>query len=480
MNDKAIYTCSELLTATKGLLVGNDKWHAIGLCMDSREAQSGEVFIALKPDTDGDKYRTSGQDGHNFVQSALDNGAVAVIVDHKMDIDIPQIIVNDTFQAMIDMGQFARNRAHLKQAVAITGSVGKTGVRDMVDHAFQGSGLVTHASIKSYNNSIGVPYTLATMPSGTEVSISEVGMNYPSEITPLSKQIRPDIAIITWIADVHIENFNNGINGIVNAKSEIFNGMDADGVAILPHDNDYYDMLVSIAKSTGLKNIFSFGEHDDADARLINYTLSANNTKITANIMGEQVQYELKIAGKHIACNSLSALLSVKLAGEDVQKAAMALGGIKPIEGRGSREVINLGDKNAPVTLINESYNASCIAMVAAFNVVSMIVPKRNGQRIAVLGDMLELGDIARQTHEGLDVPLVAARFDKLYCCGPNMKHLFTKMPDAMKGGHFENAEKLSSAIPSILKPNDVVLVKGSLGSKMRLVVEAIRSLDKA
>jgi len=346
-------------------------------------------------------------------------------------------------------------------------------VRDMVNHAFKGAGLRTHASIKSFNNHVGVPYTLANMRASTDISISEIGMNHANEITPLSKQVAPDITIMTWVADVHIENFDNGIEGIIKAKSEIFDGMTPKGIAILPRDNDHYAALVANAKTAGVSKLYSYGEHENSDARLVNCLLAANGTRVTANIMGEDVSYTLQISGKHIAINSLSALLAVKLVGQDIQKAAKAMEKILPIEGRGNREIV--GDN---ITLINESYNASPVAMNAAFKVMAMVDPGRGGRRIAVLGDMRELGNRARDMHEGLAMPLQAAGVDLLYCCGQHMKALYDKIPPANQGAHAQTSSELAEIVPDALIPGDVVLVKGSLGSKMKTIVEAMRAMN--
>lgn len=467
-----LWNAAEVAKATGGRIVGANNWKAVGLSMDSREVKKGDLFIAMIGEENG-------MDGHDYVQSALDNGAVAAIVSKQLDINIPQIIVENSFEALQNLGQFARNRAKVQHAIAITGSVGKTGVRDMVDTAFKGAGLRTHASIKSYNNHVGVPYTLANMKAGTDISISEVGMNHAHEITSLSKQIKPDMAIITWVADVHIENFNNDINEIVKAKSEIFDGMNSNGIAILPRDNDFFATLKANAKTAGLSKIYSFGETPDSDAVLIDCVLASNGTRVTAKIMGEDVNYTLQIAGKHIAINSLSSLLSVKLAGGDIKKATKALEKIEPIIGRGRREQIASADAENPITLIDESYNASPVAMSAAFKVLAMVDPGRGGRRIAVLGDMLELGARARDKHEGLAMPLQAANVDLLYCCGKNMKSLFDKIPPANQGAHTETSKELAEIVPDALIPGDVVMVKGSLGSKMQTVVEAMRAMNR-
>lgn len=477
MNDNEIlWTAHDAAEATKGQLLGaNTDWHATGLAMDSRLVKAGDLFIALVPDTEGDKYRTSGLDGHDFVQQAMDNGAVAVIVSKPVADHIPQLLVSDTMQALESLGQAARQRAALADVIAITGSVGKTGTRAFFECAY-GIDHKVHASIKSFNNSIGVPYSLATMPESSNVGVFEVGMNYSHEITPLSKQIKPTIAVITWIAPVHVENFDNGIDGVVAAKSEIFNGMDRDGVTILPRDNDHFDTLVANAKNQGLEKIYSFGEHEDADARLMDYKLGANGTEVKASIMGQDVSYTLQIAGKHIAMNSLSVLMAVYVSGGDIHHAAQAMGSIEPQEGRGNRVHIETAEARNPILLIDESYNASPVAMRASFQVMAMVHPGHGGRRLAVLGDMLELGAQSQSDHENLAEDLRAANVDLLYCSGRDMKFLYNKMPDANQGGWYENSTELADAIMNDLMPGDVILVKGSLGSKMKIVVEAIKA----
>lgn len=468
-----LWNAVDAVKATSGKLVGDNEWNAIGIAMDSREVKQGDIFIAMIGEE-------GGLDGHDYVSQAIENGAVAVIVDHEIENTKNQLIVKDTFVALQDLGQFAKHRATLNHTIAITGSVGKTGVRNMVDHAFSAVDYRAHASIKSYNNHVGVPYSLASINASSDVGIFEVGMNHSGEIAPLSRQIEPTMTIITSVFDVHVEAFDNGIDGIVEEKSQIFEGMNVDGITILPRDSEHYLTLLANAKTAGLQKIYSFGEHEDADAKLTNCLLAANGTRVQANIMGEDVSYTLQIAGKHIAINSLSSLLAVKLVGGDVQKAAKSLEKIEAIAGRGNREKINSGEEDNPITLIDESYNASPVAMNASFRVMAMVDPGRGGRRIAVLGDMLELGDVARKSHEDLAMPLQAAGVDLLYCCGQNMKALYDKMPVANQGAHRESSAELAKIVPDALIPGDVVLVKGSLGSKMKTVVEAMRELKNA
>lgn len=478
-NAAPLWTATEVQAATQGRLINGSNWLATGLAMDSRAVKAGDIFIALKGQKNSDKFRSSGMDGHDFVADAYKKGAVAVIVDHEIENDIPQIIVPNTLTALENLGRFARARTPLKKAIAITGSVGKTGVRDMVSTVFNASDYSTHASVKSYNNCIGVPFTLANMSSSTEIGVFEVGMNRADEITPLVQQIRPDIAVITWIAEVHIENFSNGIDGIINAKCEIFDGLSPDGAAILPRDNDHYAALLKTARDKGVQHIVTFGEHAEADARLVRYSLTAEGTDITVDILGEEIQYSLKMAGKHLAQNSLIALLCCKLAGCDLKNAAQALGQLHPPEGRGNRESITIEQGRPPITLINEYYNASPVAMRAAFAVLNMIHLTEGGRKIAILGDMRELGDHSQALHESLAQPLIDSGIDALYCCGSYMLSLFDAMPDHLKGRHYDTSDDLAAILPDILRPGDVVLVKGSLGSNMKVIIDRLRLLQQ-
>ena len=475
-----LWTADEILKATGGVLKDSGDWSTKRLIMDSREAQKGDIFIALEGEAGTEKYRTSGLDGHDFVSSAINNGAIAVIVDHEINVSIPQIIVENTFKAMQDLGQFARTRANLETSIAITGSVGKTTVRDMVETAFRGAEAVTHASVKSYNNMIGVPYTLANMSADTEVGVFEIGMNHADEITPLSHQVRPDIAMITWIAAQHIENFDNGMGGIVDAKSEIFKGMDDKGMAILPIDNDYYDDLVRNTHDNGVQKIYTFGKHQDADARLISTINDNGAMRVEANIMGEEVSYDLHVMGDHMAVNSLSALLAVKLSGCDAQMAAKALSQIQPLQGRGTIEQITIIDGQPPVTLIDDSYNAAPVAVEMALRNLGQMTPQGKGRRIAMIGRMAELGDYAEAEHKNLAKPFLESDIDLIYCCGADSQYLYNEVPVHHQGMITETSLDLASHIHDIVQPGDIVLVKGSLGSKMGVVVKTIRALNQS
>lgn len=460
-----IWTTREAVKATAGECTG--EWCATGISIDTRTLKKGDLFVALVGDNG---------DGHDYVTKAIEAGAVAALVAQPVaGVDADKLlIVEDTLQAMQALGGAARARSAAK-VIGITGSVGKTGTKEMLATALHAQGQI-HASIKSYNNHWGVPLSLAGMHAGTDYGIFEMGMNHANEITPLTKMVKPDIAIITTIAPVHIENFDNGMDGIVDAKAEIFNGVVADGIAILNRDNTYFDVLKLKAEEKGLK-VYSFGESNDADARMMDCLEASNGSRVKANILGEEVTFSLQIAGRHIACNAMAVLLAVKLAGADIQKAATAIARQEPIIGRGKREFLDIGDKNNPVTLIDESYNASPLAMSAAFKVLALVDPGRGGRRIAVLGDMLELGPESGKMHADLALPLKAANVDLVYTCGQHMRKLYEQLPANQRGAHKDSSKDLAQIVPDVLIPGDVVMVKGSLGSKMGLVVEALRAL---
>ena len=462
-----IWTAKDAAQATSGKVYGD--WQASGVSIDSRTVQDGELFIALTGENG---------DGHAYVRSAIDNGSCAAVVSKEVD-GVPSeklLIVDDTFKALQDLGRASRGRSSAK-IIGVTGSVGKTGTKEMLATAFGSQGQ-THASIKSYNNHWGVPLTLSNMHAGADYGVFEMGMNHANEITPLSKMVQPDISIITTIAPVHIGNFENGLDGIVAAKAEIFNGMKAGSAAVLNADIPQFEQLRSLASDKGIK-VYSFGESSDADAKIIDCLEAANGSRIKADILDETVSFTLQVPGRHIVCNALSVLLAVKLAGLDVEKAAKALATQEAIVGRGKREMIDSGVADNPITLIDESYNASPTAMNAAFKVLALVDPGRGGRRIAVLGDMLELGKNAPEMHAELALPLKAANIDLVYTCGKNMKKLHESLPANQRGVHKEDSKALAQIVPDVLIPGDVVMVKGSLGSKMGLVVEALRSLPQ-
>jgi UDP-N-acetylmuramoyl-tripeptide--D-alanyl-D-alanine ligase len=464
----AVWTAKDAAAATGGRAQG--AWTAAGVSIDTRSLKPGDLFIALKGENG---------DGHIYVQKALDAGACAVMVSGISDAKQPALVVKDTFAALQDLGRAARARTGAK-IIAITGSVGKTGTKEMLAAAFGALGQ-THAAKASHNNHWGVPLSLAGMHAGCDYGIFEIGMNHAGEITPLTQMVRPHLAIITTVASVHLEHFGTE-EKIADAKSEIFEGMSEGGLAVLNRDNEWFAYLSAKAQARGLK-VFGFGEHAEAQAKMIECLEAANGSRIKARIAGEDVSFTLRIPGRHIAVNALSVLLAVKLMNGDLIKAAAALESIQPIKGRGLRESIVLGDPANPVTLIDESYNASPTAMRAAFKVLALVDPGRGGRRIAVLGDMRELGPDGPRLHRELSLPLQAAGVNLVYTCGPLMKNLYDVLPPEKRGVHNEDNLEMAKIVPEVLAPGDVVMVKGSRGGgekpRMQLIVEAVRALPE-
>ena len=463
-----IWTAKEAIKATGGSCA-SDNWSAVGISIDTRTIKNGDMFVALVGDNG---------DGHDYVTKAIEKGAVVAIVTKEVEgVNLEQLlIVDDTLKAMEALGQAARARTGAK-VIGVTGSVGKTGTKEMLATALGVQGQ-THASVKSYNNHWGVPLSLSSMHAGTDYGVFEMGMNHANEITPLSQMVKPDVSIITTIAAVHVGNFDDGIDGIIDAKAEIFNGMEEGASAVLNRDIPAFNVLKEKAKNRKLQ-VFGFGEHEEADAKIIECLEAANGSRVKADILGQEVSFTLQIAGRHIVHNALAVLLAVKLAGADVEKAAKALAKQEPIIGRGKREIIDSGVADNPITLIDESYNASPAAVSAAFKVLALVDPGRGGRRIAVLGDMLELGKNSAQMHEDLQLPLKASNVDLVYTCGKNMRKLYETLPANQRGHHAETSKDLAGIVPDVLVPGDVVMVKGSLGSKMGVVVEALRALPQ-
>lgn len=450
-----LWTSLEAARATGGQTTRD--WFASGVSIDTRALRAGDLFVAIR----GEKV-----DGHDYVAEALANGAVAAVVDRiPDDVDADRLlVVQDTLTALEDLGRAARARSGAK-VVAITGNVGKSGTREMMSEAFSVLGQ-THYSEKNFNDHWGVPLTLGRMHAGTDFGIVEIGMLKEDELIPLSLQVRPHMAIIT-----------NCLPNQIRQVGEIFAGMDANGIAILNRDVEQFEILKLEATEQGIAKIFTFGTHETADARLLDTLIASNGIRVRADILGEEISFILRHAALHTAMNALAVLLSVRLISGDIISAAKALEQMDPLGGKGRHEIIMLGDPKNPVTLIDESYNASPVAMQAAFKVMALIDPGRGGRRIAILGDMLELGDRGAKVHSELALPLKAANVDLVYTCGPLMKSLYDNLPQEQQGVHRPTSVELASIVPDVLVPGDVVMVKGSSGSRMNVVVEALRAL---
>jgi UDP-N-acetylmuramoyl-tripeptide--D-alanyl-D-alanine ligase len=466
----ALWTRDDLEAATGGRLIGEARPIG-GASIDTRTLQLGDLFFAV---------RGEARDGHDFVADALGRGAGAAVVSQVRAADLsahgPVLAVPDSgadpvLTAMIRLGEAARARTDA-QVVAVTGSVGKTGTKEALRHVLEGQG-ETHASAASYNNHWGVPLTLARMPRTTRYGVFEIGMNHPAEIVPLTAQVRPDIALITTVEPVHIEHFAS-ISAIADAKGEIFSGLEPGGVAIINRDSALYDRLLAHARASRAGRVVSFGEHPDADVRAQTIVLRPDLSVVDAVVMGQPVTYKLGTAGRHTALNSLGVMAVIHALGADLAEAALSLAGLAPPVGRGERTALEIDGGTA--YLVDESYNANPASVRAAIATLAGIETGPRGRRIAVLGDMLELGAASPDLHRGLAEAIEAARIDLVFASGPLMRNLFEALPVSRRGGVADTAADLIEPLTRNLRSGDAVMVKGSNGSRMGRIVEVLKA----
>ncbi|EJW13145.1 UDP-N-acetylmuramoylalanyl-D-glutamyl-2,6-diaminopimelate--D-alanyl-D-alanine ligase [Rhodovulum sp. PH10] len=434
-----------------------------GISIDSRTIGPGEAFFAIA----GDRH-----DGHAFVDAALERGAaLAVVAADKRETlpaDARLLVVPDVLEALRSLARAARARSPAK-VVAVTGSVGKTSTKEALRLALRADG-ETHASSASFNNHWGVPLSLARLPETARYAVFEIGMNHPGEITPLVKLVRPHVAIVTTVEPVHLEFFPS-VAAIADAKAEIFLGLEPGGFAVLNHDNPHFQRLERRARQAGAK-IVSFGEHARADARLLKSVLLPDGSTVAANILGIPVDYRIGAPGGHFVINSLAVLAAVTLVGADLALGALALAGQRPAAGRGVRTTLEVAGGRA--LLIDESYNANPTSMRAALAVLGTAQVGARGRRIAVLGDMLELGDSGAALHQGLAAAVTENAVDLVFCAGPLMAHLWDALPAERRGGYAGSAEELEAQVLAAVRGGDAVMVKGSLGSRMGPIVKAL------
>jgi UDP-N-acetylmuramoyl-tripeptide--D-alanyl-D-alanine ligase len=437
-----------------------------GVSIDTRTLQPGDLFFAIRGDAN---------DGHAFVEKAFEKGAAAAVVDEAHADALKGFgtlfVVHDVLRAMEDLGRAARRRM-TGMVVAITGSVGKTSTKEMLKGVVASFGKV-HASVASYNNHWGVPLTLARMPAETSFGIFEIGMNHAEEIRPLTNMVRPHVAVITAIAPVHLENLGT-VEAIADAKAEIFDGLESGGVAIIPRDTPHYMRLDNWARSSSAGNILCFGETKGVDARLVSFEPQVDGSLVTADILGERITYQLGAPGRHLAQNSLALLLAARAIGVDMQAAAHELAKVTAPQGRGQQISLEIG--GAPATLIDESYNANPVSMRAALTLLAQApMPAIFGRRIAMLGDMLELGPDELKFHAELADVIAPLPIDIVHTVGPRMKALHDALPAGKCGIHAQSAAEICDALVDQVVAGDVVMIKGSNGSKMGSIVQALK-----
>jgi UDP-N-acetylmuramoyl-tripeptide--D-alanyl-D-alanine ligase len=459
-----LWTVDAMAAAMRAIRVGPLPDAVDGISIDSRSIAPGEAYFAIKGDT---------HDGHAFVAAALQNGAgLAVVAQDKrgeMPTEAPLLVVPDVLAALGDLAAAARARSQGK-VIAVTGSVGKTSTKEALRLALSRDG-ETHASVASFNNHWGVPLSLARLPQGARYGVFEIGMNHAGEITPLTRLVRPEVAIVTTIAPVHLEFFGS-LDAIADAKAEIFLGVAPGGAAVLNRDNEQFARLAHAAGQAGVERIVAFGEDARADARLIRYALQPEASTVEADILGQRVAYKVGAPGKHLVLNSLAVLAAAQLAGADLAIVALALAEQTPAAGRGTR--IALAVPGGSALLIDESYNANPASMRAALALLGQAPIGARGRRIAVLGDMLELGTAGAELHRDLAGAVREHGIDLVFCAGPLMEALWQALPSERRGGYAKDAGALEGEVVAAVRGGDAVMVKGSFGSRMGPIVKAL------
>lgn len=448
---RALWTSDEIAAATGG--VASAPFDVDAVSFDSREVIGGELFVALTGEAD---------DGHRFVPQALQRGARGLLVSQPQA--APHVLVPDTTAALNALGAAARARTDAA-IVGVTGSVGKTGVKEALRLALEryAPGRV-HASVKSYNNHTGVPLSLSRMPADTRFGVFEMGMNHAGELSRLTALVRPHVALITWIASAHAEFFRDEA-AIADAKGEIFEGLQDGGIAIVPHDSEHYARLRGHAANAA--QIISFGVNG-GDVRALDYALLPDCTTVTADVMGERLVFKIGMAGRHWLGNALGVLAGVKACGGDLALAGLALAEMNGLPGRGQRF-----RTAGRAVVIDESYNANPASMVAALGVLGGVTPERQGRRLALLGEMRELGDKSADFHAGLADAVVEAGVTRVVLVGRAMAPLADALKRRIGVRHLDNAGEVGDALD--LAADDVLLVKGSNGVGLGAVVAALR-----
>ena len=460
-----LWTADALVEATGGRPHGQLPAGVGGISIDTRSLQPGDAFFAIK----GEKM-----DGHDFATAAVKAGAgVLVVAEGKLPalgrLTAPIIVVPDVLAALEKTGRAARERSRAK-IVAVTGSAGKTSTKEALRHALSAVGTV-HASDKSFNNHWGVPLTLARLPQDCDFGIFEIGMNHPGEIRPLVKMVRPHVAIVTLIAAAHLGHFRN-LDEIAQAKAEIFEGLEPGGAALLNRDDQRYKLLARLAKARGIKRVFGFGEDARADFRLLDCVLAADSSTIRARIGDAEIEARIGAPGRHVVQNALAVLGAASLVAAAVGKVAEALGSVEAEQGRGRRH--RLKHPGGAFTLIDESYNANPASMQAAMALLGATPVEAGGRRIAVLGDMLELGNHSAKLHASLAEPVKTSGADLVLLAGPEMKALADVLPEGVAGEYRGDAEALKPVLLDAVRPGDAVMVKSSKGIGFSKLVDAL------
>ncbi|MGB1730469.1 MAG: UDP-N-acetylmuramoyl-tripeptide--D-alanyl-D-alanine ligase [Paracoccaceae bacterium] len=451
-----LWSAQQAALATGGRAVGG--WAVTGVSIDTRTLQTGDLFVALK----------AARDGHDFVADALAAGAGAALVSRVpdgVDDTAPLLIVPDVQTALEDLGRAARARTEAK-VIGVTGSVGKTSTKEMLRHMLGACGK-THASVASYNNHLGVPLTLARMPADTEFAVIEIGMNHPDEIAPLAKMAAPDVAMVTTVAEVHLEAFDD-INGIALEKASIIDGLVPNGVAIMNADTPCTKVIETYTKDVTTR---WFGAAA-AEASLSDVQVKGAETHAVLQLEGATYPVTIGTAGRHFAMNALGALLAVGYLGADRRTAVTGLAAWNPLGGRGARQKLKI--YSGTLDLIDDAYNANPTSLHAAMQVLAEADAPR---KIAFLGDMKELGEKEHDFHREVAHWPCTDAIDIIHTVGPLMKSLHDVLPDGKRGQHFGDSAAMAAQAAHLVQAGDAVLLKASLSTNMRKVVDALQEL---
>ena len=456
----ALWTSDEVARALAPATIAAP-FEANGVTFDSRAVVKDDLFFALSGET---------TDGHGFVGEAMKRGAAAAVVSRDVEAAGGTLIrVPDTMKALASLGRAGRRRSSARIA-SVTGSVGKTSTKDAL-RAMLAAQAPTSASVASFNNHVGVPISLARLPREARYGVFEIGMNHPGEIAPLARQVEAHVGVITNVGPVHIGHMGSE-EAIADEKGCLFAGMAEGAVAVLDRDSHHYDRLAGHARRFGVSRVVGFGRSETAEARLLSCSLQDTGSDVAALIHGRRIEYRLGAAGEHWVLNSIAALAVVEALGANVVEAAATLKGIGASPGRGARRMLKFGA--GTVELLDESYNANPVSMRAMLALLARTEPARGGRRLLAMGDMRELGEGADAYHAGLADAVAASGAAQVFLCGPHMRALWPLLAPAQRGVHRPDSASLAGDVAAALRAGDVIAVKGSLGSKMKNVVDAI------
>jgi UDP-N-acetylmuramoyl-tripeptide--D-alanyl-D-alanine ligase len=461
----ALWTARDAAHAVDGRL-SDGGWSAQGVSIDTRSLKPGDLFVALADQ----------RDGHDFAQAALDKGAAAVMVSRADCARGPRLVVEDVLQGLRALGAGARARCEAVR-VGVTGSVGKTGVKEALAAVFRAAG-PAHWSEKSYNNHWGVPLTLARMPAQTERAVFEMGMNHAGEIRDLASMVRPHVALITKIAPAHLENLGS-MEAIADAKAEIFSRLAGDGVAVIPADDDFAGRLTAAARQSRAAFLIDFGWSPRAAVRVLSYTEDAQGGAGQFDVMGQKLDIRLALPGRHQAVNAAGVVAAAFAAGVGPEMALDALSRLQPVAGRGAWFDAALDDRRL-ICVIDESYNANPASMTAALSSLGARAPKPGARRIAVLGEMLELGAESAAMHAALAAPVEAAGADLVITVGSGAQALGRALEGRIKTAVAADPGQALQILMENAGDGDVVLIKGSNASGVHKVAASLKQAHSA